>query len=138
MTNSISEKAKKNFSYPIRLILKALLTILLVWTLNTQLSDYVIVTGGWHGYLVIGALLTLMNLFIRPVLNILSIPVKLFATLLGIVLVNGVFLWLTTVIADELDPMIVTMQIRGGIGGWIVLAITLGLANWMMKLVLRA
>lgn len=138
MKDSNQSKVGKHISYPLRLLLKATLTILLVCALDRWMGDYVTVTGGWHGFLVIGSLLTLMNLIIRPVLNVLSIPLKLFATLLGIVLVNGIFLWITMLIADQFDASVVTMQVRGGIGGWIVLALALGIANWIMKLVLRA
>ncbi len=124
-------------AYPMRLLLRFILTIALVWVLNTMMGDYVIITGGIMGHIVIGALLTLMNLFIRPLLNILSIPVRLFATLMGIVIANGVFLWLVTWIVDMMDPSIVTLTIRSGIAGWVVLAIVLGAANWVMKLILR-
>ena len=124
-------------SYPMRLLLRVILTVALVWSLNVFLGDYIIVTGGIRGYIVVGALLTLLNIFIRPILNILSIPLKLFATLLGIVLCNGVFLLIVTIIADTFNPDIVTMKVQGGIGGWVVLAMVLGFANWVMKMVLR-
>lgn len=124
-------------SYPMRLLLRMILTVALVWALNVFLGDYIIVTGGIRGYIVVGALLTLLNIFIRPILNILSIPLKLFATLLAIVLCNGVFLLIVTIIADKFNPDIVTMKVQGGIGGWVVLAMVLGFANWVMKMVLR-
>jgi uncharacterized membrane protein YvlD (DUF360 family) len=124
-------------AYPMRLLLRVILTVILVWALNTFLGEYIIITGGVVGYIVVGSLLTLMNLFIRPVLKILSIPVRLFATLLAVVLCNGVFLLIVTAVADRFNPAVVTMKVQGGIGGWVVLAIVLGFTNWVMKLVLR-
>ena len=122
---------------PLKIALRAVLNVALVWFLSRYFDEYLQLTGGISAYIVIGSLLTLMNLFIRPVLNLLSIPIRLVATLVAIVLVNGIFLWLITKIADHMDPSILTLDIRGGIGGWVVLMLILGFANWLQKLLIR-
>jgi putative membrane protein len=128
---------RKKSSYSVGLVIRIVLNILLIWFLATNLDEYLIITGGWIAYIVVGSLLTLLNIFIRPILNILSIPLRLFATVVGIMLVNGLFLWLITYIVDRMDPSIVKLSIRGGIGGWVVLSVILGVANWLMKIILR-
>ncbi|MFA6523467.1 MAG: phage holin family protein [Candidatus Peribacteraceae bacterium] len=124
-------------SLPVRLILRTILNVLLVWVLTAYLPDYFFVHGGWIGAVIIGALLTLMNVLVRPLLDLLTTPLKLLATLVAFILVNGVFLWLTALIASMMDPALVSLQISGGVGGWIVVMIVLGIANWLMKILLK-
>ena len=124
-------------SLPLRISLRAVFNVLLVWGLTLYLPDYFFVQGGWPGYVIIGALLTLMNVIVRPLLDLVTMPLKLLATLVAFVLVNGVFLWATVLIASMMEPTLVALQIGGGIGGWIVVMLILGLANWLMKMALK-
>ncbi len=121
----------------IRLLLRFLLTIVLVWAMATYMDQYFFVTGGWIAYVIIAALITLMNLIVRPILELVTLPLKLLATIVAIIIVNGVFVWLTILIISYMEPTLVTAEIQGGIGGWIVVAIILGLAKWLMKVTLK-
>ena len=121
----------------LRLLLRFLLTLILVWALATYVDQYFFVTGGWKAYVIIAALITLMNLVVTPLLNVIMLPLKLLATILTIVLVNGIFLWLTVWIVDHMDRSLVTLDILGGLGGWIIVIVTLGMAKWVMKMVLK-
>lgn len=121
---------------PARIAIKFLLNSLLVWGMNMYLPEYLAITGGFPATVILGALLTLLNLLIRPLLNLLVTPLKLFATLPAILLANGVFLWLIVAVVSRMDPRLITLEIKG-IVGWIVVALALGFANWAMKLILR-
>ena len=121
----------------LRLLLRALLTITLVWAMTRWIPQYFTLTGGIFAIIAIGALLTLLNLFVRPLLAIITFPLKLFATLLAIIAVNGAFIWITHVATLRMDASLVTMTIGGGITGWVVVASLLGAANFLMKLVLK-
>lgn len=120
-----------------RLIMRLLLTILLVYVLSTFLERIFFVDGGLPAYIIFGSLLTLMNVLVRPLLHIILLPFKLFMGLIVLIGVNGIFLWLTERIAQQLDPAVVTLQIDGGISAWILAAIILGIANWIFKEILR-
>ncbi|MEK7591328.1 MAG: phage holin family protein [Patescibacteria group bacterium] len=124
-------------SLPVRTLIRFLLTIGLVWALATFLEDYVFISGGFIAYVIIGALLTLMNLLVRPVLNAVTLPLRLLATILALIIVNGLFLGITYWIAMRMDPSLVTFEILGGVGGWIVVMLILGIANWLMKIILK-
>ncbi|NOS67751.1 MAG: hypothetical protein HOO67_05310 [Candidatus Peribacteraceae bacterium] len=124
-------------SLPIRILLRFLLTIGLVWAMNTYLHTWFVVTGGIPAYVIIAALITLMNIFVAPVLNLLAAPLKFFMTFVAVLLVNWIFLWLTIRIVSAMEPTLVTMQIKGGIPGWIVVIIALGVGKLVMKLVLK-
>ena len=120
-------------SLPTRLLLQAVFNVVLVWLMARYLGQYFSLTGGWTAAIIVGALLTLMNIFLRPVLSILTFPLKLFATILAIIIVNGVFVQLISMIVDKMQPDLVTLEIFGGLWGWIVVAFIFGFANWLFR-----
>ncbi|MDB4977873.1 MAG: putative rane protein [Candidatus Peribacteria bacterium] len=124
-------------SFPARLFIRAILNILLVWAMASYLTDYFSVGGGLFAYIVIGALLTFMNIIIRPLLGILALPLKLFAMLLALILINGIFMWLTYSMIQLMDQNLVHMEILGGIAGWVLVSIVFGIGNWLMKMALK-
>ncbi|MDO8648833.1 MAG: hypothetical protein Q7R81_03545 [Candidatus Peregrinibacteria bacterium] len=122
---------------PARLALRTVFTILLIWGMATGMSEYFFVTGGIDAYIIIGALLTLMNLIVRPLLTVVTFPLRLLMTIAAIVLANSIFLYLTYWIILQMDPDYVTLVILGGLKGWAVVSLTLGFMNWLMKLLIK-
>ncbi|MDD4319030.1 MAG: phage holin family protein [Candidatus Peribacteraceae bacterium] len=124
-------------SLPSRIALRTVLNIVLVWALAAYLPQYLTIVGGIPAFVIIGALLTLLNILVRPLLDLVTLPLKLVATILAFVLANGVFLWLVNAVAQRMDPSLVVFRIERGLGGWIVLMLVFGLANWTMKVLLK-
>lgn len=124
-------------STPMRIALKAALNVLLVYLMDRYLPQYLTVFGGWAAFVVVGSLITLLNFVLRPILDILTLPLKLFATIFALILVNGVFLWLTYQITLRMDPSLIAMTITGGLTGWIVLSVVLGTGNWVVRHVVK-
>lgn len=124
-------------STPMRIALKAALNVLLVFLMDRYLPQYLTVFGGWAAFVVVGSLITLLNFVLRPILDILTLPLKLFATIFALILVNGVFLWLTYQITLRMDPSLIAMTITGGLTGWIVLSVVLGTGNWVVRHVVK-
>ncbi len=120
-------------SLPLKLVLKFALNIAIVWLLARFLDSYFFVSGGIPAYIIIGALITLMNIFVRPILLLITAPLRLIATIVAIILVNGGFLYITELVTARMDPEIIQFGIEGGIGGWIVVSIVFGFANWIIK-----
>ncbi len=120
-----------------RIALKAALNVLLVFLMDRYLPQYLTVFGGWAAFVVVGSLITLLNFVLRPILDILTLPLKLFATIFALILVNGVFLWLTYQITLRMDPSLIAMTITGGLTGWIVLSVVLGTGNWVVRHVVK-
>jgi|TARA_Y100000310_G_scaffold285871_1_gene309630 putative membrane protein len=116
-----------------KIIIKAVGNIALVWILAVYMKQYFALTGGIPAYIIVGSLLTLLNMFVRPILDIVTLPFKLFATIIAIIIVNGVFVQLTHMIVQNMKPDLVTLEIYGGLWGWTVIAVVFGFANWVLK-----
>ena len=121
---------------PFKFILRLTLTIALLWILNTYASQYVQMKGGTAAYLVIGAVLTILNMIVRPVLNVLAFPLKLFATLLALIIANTAFLWIAQYVLVLLAPPTVALIVPTGLSGYIIAALLLGFGNWVIKEIL--
>src|SRR3989344_208472 len=121
----------------LRLLIKSILNMLLVWGLSYIIPMYFVVTGGWLAYIVIGALISLLNFFVRPIIYLISLPFKLFATVLALIIVNGLFVQLLYEASLFFDQTLLTLDIRGGLIGWSIVAIAFGLFNWLMKIALK-
>jgi len=128
----------KGFSWPTKIIFQWVLTIGLVWLLSTKLEQYFYLNGGIPAYIIIGSLLTLMNMIVRPVLHIVFAPFHLVFGLIATIIMNWLFLFIIQKIAERMDPAVVTLTFFGGFTGWLVLAVVFGLTNWGMKMVLKA
>jgi uncharacterized membrane protein YvlD (DUF360 family) len=124
-------------SFPLRLLLRFLVTVTVVAALSTFLPQYVFVAGGVKAFFLIGAVLAVMNVLVRPLLHLIALPLKLFATILALVLVNGGFVWILVRVLDEVNPAVLRFEILGGWQGWAVVAFILGLTHWLMKELLR-
>lgn len=129
--------AEPSSSLPLKITLRAALTIALVWAMATYLDQYFALTGGWRAIVIVGALLTLLNLLVRPILALVTMPLRLFAGILAVIVVNGLFVWLTQFLVLKMDPAVVRLEIFGGVWGWIVVACAIGFANWVMKEMLK-
>lgn len=114
------------------------LTIGLLWVMMMYMPQYVSITGGIPALIILGALLTLMNIFVLPVLNVISFPLRLLATLVAIILLNLVFLWLLVTFAGRLNPAVVTLSVKGGVDGWLIVSSVFGLGHWVLRHLVRA
>jgi uncharacterized membrane protein YvlD (DUF360 family) len=131
----ISESS--NISLPLRITLKAVLNIALVWVMATYLDQFFQLSGSWRAIIIVGALITLLNIFIRPVLEVITLPLKLFATLIAFIIVNGGIVQLTQMVTQRMDPADVQLEIFGGLWGWLVVATVFGFGNWLIRTILK-
>ncbi|MEQ1849856.1 MAG: phage holin family protein [Candidatus Peribacteraceae bacterium] len=120
-------------SIPFLIVLKFLANSILMYALHTYMPTYVTIFGGMAAYVIIGALLTLMNLFVRPILKIATAPARFIFGLPFVVLLNAGFFWLTYQIVLRMDPTLVVLAVSGGWWEWVVVSVIVGLVNWGMK-----
>lgn len=122
----------------IRIIMRFLLTTLIVYLLSTYVDQYFALTRGVKAIFIIGALLTVMNVILRPVLSILLAPFHFLFGFLVTIAMNLFFVWLLVTITSTFDPALVTLAINGGVTGWIIIAIIVGIANTMIHFLTRS
>lgn len=120
-------------SLPTRLILRTVFNMVVVWLMAEFLSEYFQLSGGIAAVIIVGALITLLNLLARPILSLITMPLKLFATILALMIVNGVFVQLVHVITSKMDPTLVRLEIFGGLLGWTIVAMVFGITNWVAQ-----
>lgn len=126
--------ASENSSHlPLKLILKFISNIALVWALSTYLSEYFVLSGGIPAFIIVGALISLLNIFVRPLLAIIMLPLRFFASIIAIMIVNGLIVYVVHIITLQMNPAVVTLSIDGGPWGWILIAICFGITNWLLK-----
>ncbi len=127
--------AKKG-SLPLRLVLSTILNIVLVYLLTKVIPSQFDVTGGIQAMVVVGILVMFFNAILRPILSIVTLPLKLFANLIAIIIVNGGILYAVVQITKLMDPSLITLTIGGGFVGWIIASIVFGFLNWLLKHIL--
>ncbi len=119
----------------INLLFRFVLNVFLVWLLTTQFPQYIVLTGGPQGFLIVGFLVTALNVLVRPLLDLIALPLKLLLTIIAILIVNVVFVWILVLVANMIDPNL--LQIHG-VTGWVLVALFLGAGNWIIKVLLRS
>ena len=113
------------------LVIRFVVTTVLVWVMTMYLDQYFYVGGGWFGYVIVAALLTLLNFLLRPILNVVLLPLKLIATLIAIILANALFVWIVREISLKFDPSVVTLDLKGYTGRAMA-GVVFGIANWIV------
>ena len=105
----------------------------LLYILQRYFPQYLSIQGGLKAVAIAAVFITLLNIFLRPVLAVITFPARMIATLLTLILVNLFFLWIVTKIIAKLDPTLVTFAVVGGFTGWFVVSSVIGFANWIIK-----
>ncbi|MDD3793366.1 MAG: phage holin family protein [Candidatus Gracilibacteria bacterium] len=110
------------------ILFNALILFAITFLLNANpdkgIEAGVIVEGGIKTYIIGGAILGLINITIKPILKILTLP--LFFVFLGLVvfIVNGIILWLLDYIFNDILVIPgITYSIKGTINFIIAVAI---------------
>ena len=67
--------------------------VLALYLANLWVPGFV-VTGGWKEYLIAGLLLGVLNLIVRPILKIVTLPLIWLSLGLFLIVINAIILWL--------------------------------------------
>lgn len=97
--------------------------------MTVELLGGVNYTGGWAFFLVTGALIGLLNTFVRPLLKFLSLPLVMLSAGLFLIVLNALILWLTDQLLALLDFTAIDLQIEGAVN-FVLAALVFGLVNW--------
>jgi len=91
---------------------------------TTKIIDGVVVSPIWIA-LVVGACLTLFNMFIKPIVNVLTLPINVITLGLFSLVINGVLFW-------YLGTLIKGFSVDGFYAAFVG-AILVSVINWLLK-----
>ncbi len=106
-----------------RIILHWLLLSVVVWV-TTQIVSGVSVDPIWVA-LIVGACLTLFNMFLRPVINILTLPLNILTLGIFSLVINGLLFWYLGTIIRGFSVTTFTAAFTG--------ALLVSILNWIIS-----
>lgn len=104
--------------------------------LVTQLLEGFQVTGGTFGYVLTGVVIGFLNLFLKPILKILSLPFLFLTVGLFTIVLNALILYLAELIVDFLAFNSVSLEIVG-LGTYLGAVFLFGIINYLFQKLLR-
>ncbi len=90
------------FSILLNAFILWLLTILLAWNPDMNLADWIVVVWGWKTYVVAGIILWVLNIFVKPILKLLSLPFTIIFLWATIFIINAIILFLLDYIINNI------------------------------------
>lgn len=97
-----------------------------------QLVDGFNVTGGWFGYLLVGAIIGLLNILLKPVLKILTLPLVFLTAGFFLIVINIVILWMAELVISTLDLQGLSLTIEG-LWPYIPAVLVFSLVNYLFQ-----
>lgn len=118
----------------------ALLVFLVLNTVSVYLVDEFlegfVVTGGAVGYILVGVIIGFLNLILKPVLKLLSLPFLFLTIGLFMLLINAAILWLSVQIVTLIGITSIQLTIDGW-GAYTLAVLFLGVLNYLFQKLFR-
>ncbi len=108
---------------------------LVLWLLTLVVLD-IQYTGGLKFFLLGGLVIGLINLFIKPILKILSLPVVIMTGGLFFIVINVGILWFLSYFIGILEFRDITL-VFPNFGTYAIGAIVFGVINWTLNLIIK-
>lgn len=124
-------------STALKILFRTIINVGMVFFFQSTFPTYFVLQGGVKALVLVGLILTFLNWIVVPILHILALPIKLFAWIVAFFLVNMASLWLTVWFVTALEVEGMSLAIQGGIIGWLILSLFLGIGNWLVRAVLK-
>ena len=122
-----------------KFVLNTIAMAVALW-IATLLPLDLVVTGGetewWQrvlAFLALGAVIVLLNMIVKPVLNVLALPITILTLGLFALVINWFILWLTAWISEQVD--VVNLSV-GGFWQTLLAALVISIASAIMGAVL--
>ncbi len=101
-----------------------------------QLLDGFLIQEGALAYVLVGVIFGVLNLFLKPILKVLSLPFIFLTAGLFVLVVNAVILYTTEYLVGVLEISRVSLTIDGT-GTYIAAVLTMGILNYVFQKLLR-
>ena len=100
----------------------------------TQLVEGITYTGGILFFVVSGLLLGLLNLIVKPILKIISLPFIFITGGLFLVVINVAILWFLTYFLDIAQFRDLSLDFQN-YSSYVIGAVVFGIINWVVNLI---
>jgi putative membrane protein len=118
-----------------KLIYAVLVNSLALFAVSIALEGFSF-TGGWTAPIIVGLVVTLLNMIVKPILKFLSFPLVFFSAGLFLIVINAVMLYLAQYLVFVMDIDGVGMQVDNLLT-YAIAAIIFGVANWFIHWFLK-
>ena len=102
----------------------------------TYLMESVQYDGGWKAFLLLGIIVGMLNIFIKPLLKLVTLPFILLSVGLLLIPINAFILWLTERVINTLEIGNIMFQIEG-FTTYIIASIIFGAVNWFLHILIK-
>lgn len=102
----------------------------------TRIVEGVKYTGGYKFFIIGGIVLGIINLLVRPILKIFSLPFTIITGGLFIIVINIATLWIFKYFLGVMQFQDVTLTFPN-LSGYFIGAIVFGLVNWGAHLIVK-
>lgn len=119
-------------------ILKPIIRILLnagILYLVTQLVPTIVFTGGWKFFVIGGVILGVINLVIKPLMKLISLPALIVTGGLFLIVINMAVLWFLQYFLSVIQFQGVTLFFPN-FATYAIGAVVFGLINWAAGLII--
>jgi len=93
-------------------------------------------TGGMVFFVVSGAVIGVLNTFVKPLMKLLSFPLVLMTVGLFTLVINAIIFWLTVKVVNAMSIADVTVVISSA-WTYIWAALVFGLVNWGLHVIIH-
>ncbi len=100
----------------------------------TRIVSEITFSGGIWFFVIGGVLLWLINLFVKPILKLLSLPFVFITGGLFLIVINAFVLWFLSYFFEILQFKDVALTFPN-LGSYVIGAIVFGLINWAVQLI---
>ncbi len=102
--------------------------------LVTEAVDGVTYTGGVKFFIFAGAVMGLLNFFVKPILKIFSFPLVAFTGGIFLIVINVFLLWFLGYFLDVANFQDVAIVFQN-LQSYVIAAVVFGLINWSLHLI---
>ncbi|MCF7918079.1 phage holin family protein [Candidatus Gracilibacteria bacterium] len=105
------------------------------WVLDTKLfTGELIVSGGLHAYLYIASVFGILNIFLRPLVSLITLPLRILSLGFFGLIINAFLLWALQYSVNLLDLFNTSLHIQG-FQTYVISGIFLSFLNWLLHII---
>lgn len=109
-------------------VVRIIINAAALWVAVTVLDQFNF-EGSWLTFLGIAAVMGIINVTVKPILTVLSLPLIMLTLGLFLIVVNAVSLWVVLLISDALD-----LGLTSASFGWtVVAAVIVAVVSWALE-----